>query len=73
MTEWLFIIVFGVFTLIALPLILWLLVYAARQATRTINECKACGYDLHGLPSTTHHCPECGRPFDINERGDTVS
>ncbi|MFQ5425296.1 MAG: hypothetical protein ACE5F9_15125, partial [Phycisphaerae bacterium] len=33
--------------------------------------CLKCGYNLAGLP--THRCPECGRPFQIDEhipRGD---
>ncbi|MCE9590918.1 MAG: hypothetical protein K8S99_10375 [Planctomycetes bacterium] len=70
--DLLFIVVFGVFTLIPLTLVVWLLVFAARRATRAINQCKACGYDLHSL-GDRRECPECGRPFQVNQNGDVVS
>lgn len=41
----------------------------AEQATTTPEEqphCMACGYQLAGLQ--TRRCPECGRPFDPNEK-----
>lgn len=52
--------------LIAVPLLalvagLFLIVKSRRANARHL--CRACGYDLHGLPITSC-CPECGTDLD---------
>lgn len=72
MLEVLIGLIFALLVLIPITLTLWLLVYAARAATRMVGACRRCGYDLRGLGERTR-CPECGQPFEINARGDAVS
>lgn len=62
----------GVFVGVPLALVIWLVVYAGRRATIYIGECRACHYDLRGSLESGR-CPECGRPFRINQNGDAVS
>lgn len=33
------------------------------EVPRRVDVCLKCGYSLRGLPAS-HHCPECGLPFD---------
>lgn len=53
-------------------LILWMMVYAARAATRLVGSCRGCGYDLRSL-GHGRLCPECGHPFELNERNEPIS
>ena len=61
----------GLFLVVPISLTVWLLIYAARSATRMVGVCRRCGYDLRAC--TRGQCPECGQPYVINERGEAVS
>ncbi len=70
--QWLIGIIFAMIVLGPLGLTIWLLCHAARAATRAVGRCRSCGYDLRRL-GPRRQCPECGRPFRINEDGDAIS
>lgn len=72
MVEWIVGIVFGLIVLAPITLTLTLLVYAARAATLCVGKCRRCGYDLRGL-GDVRACPECGKGFVVNGRGDAIS
>jgi len=61
-----------ILVVIPLGLTIWLLIYAARQATRLVGTCKGCGYDLRNLEDQ-RHCPECGRAFRLDDKGNAIS
>src|SRR5215208_2333842 len=45
-----------------------LMMILARRGRRIDDHplCRKCGFDLFGLPGTSHNCPECGR--DLRRR-----
>lgn len=51
--------------LVTLPLMLYVFEKITLVERRAFT-CKACGYDLQGLPE--NRCPECGQEFDPAER-----
>ena len=57
---------------VVLSLTARLIMLAAARATRVVNQCRGCGYDLRGL-SPPQGCPECGEPFTLNDKGQPVS
>lgn len=59
---------------VVVPIVSWFvwLVFAARHHTPTVGRCHNCDYDLRNL-NDTRHCPECGKPFHINDAGDIIS
>jgi len=65
-------ILFGLSILIPFGLIIWLIFFASRTATRLVGKCRGCNYDLRASEHAGD-CPECGHPFEINERGEPIS
>jgi len=70
--ELLTFVIFAVMALTPVVAVAALLYVAARGATRSVGRCRDCDYDLHKL-GDARHCPECGRPFRVNEAGDIIS
>ncbi|MCC7191726.1 MAG: hypothetical protein IT444_02995 [Phycisphaeraceae bacterium] len=48
------------------------IILAVRASTQTVGFCRKCGYDLRMLRDV-RRCPECGREFTVNDRGDPIS
>lgn len=70
--ELLTFVIFAGMALTPVVVVAVLLYVAARGATRSVGRCRDCDYDLQSL-GAKRRCPECGRPFRVNEAGDIIS
>jgi predicted amidophosphoribosyltransferase len=68
---WVGVLFFGMIVVV-LSLTLRLIVLASARATRVVNQCRRCGYDLRGLRQP-RRCPECGQPYTLNHKGQPLS
>jgi hypothetical protein len=72
MTEVFTVLVFFLLSLVPATLVLSVVIYALRAGRKLVGRCGGCGYDLRGLGSR-RECPECGRHFELDAKGNAVS